>query len=231
MIMKKTKSQMGESRYSWLYSLHHFSFADYFSEENMGVGALRVLNDDIIDPHSGFDTHPHSNMEILTYVLDGAITHEDSIHREKKRVTRGSVQYMSAGTGVSHSEKNEEDIPARIAQVWIIPDKRGYAPVYGQQDFPWEERVDKLLLIASGKEASPIKIQQDVNIYALYLKEGKTLSFSPKSGYMYYIALFEGETRVGEIELKRGEALVGDENIQFRALSASHMLIFEILKV
>lgn len=230
MIRKKLKSEMGESRYSWLYSLHHFSFGDYYSEENMGIGSLRVLNDDIIAPHSGFETHPHNNMEILTYVIDGSITHEDSIHREKKKVNKGSVQYMSAGTGIYHSEKNEEDTPIRIAQFWIIPDKKGYTPVYGQKDFQWEERVDRFLLIASGKENAPIKIQQDVNVYALYLNAEKKISFSPKEGYGYYIAFFEGEAKIGEMTFKSHEALIGDEVGEMYSVSNSHMIIFEIKK-
>ncbi|MGL6169059.1 MAG: pirin family protein [Fusobacteriaceae bacterium] len=231
MLKQKKQSDMGESKYSWLYSLHHFSFGDYYSEKNMGIGSLCVLNDDIIDSHRGFETHPHKNMEILTYVLDGTLTHEDSIHREKKRVGRGSVQYMSAGTGISHSESNDENFPARIAQFWIIPDKKGYTPVYGQKYFKWEDRVDKLLLLASGMEKSPIKIQQNVNIYALYLNEGKNMNFNPKKGYQYYIAFFEGEAQIGEMHLKSREALIGDENIEINALSNSHMLIFEISKI
>ncbi|MCX3066007.1 pirin family protein [Cetobacterium somerae] len=230
MIIKKLKSHMGETKYDWLYSVHHFSFGDYYDSNNLGVGPLRVINDDIIAPHTGFEMHPHKNMEILTYILEGAITHKDSIHNEKMKVEKGSVQYMSAGTGVAHSEINEEDIETRLAQVWIIPDKSDYEPKYGQVNFKWEDRINKFLLIASGVKEAPIKINQNVNMYALYLEKGKKIKFSPEKGYGYYIAFFQGKTQVDELIIEKYEAIMGDENIEMTSLEDSHMLIFEIKK-
>lgn len=230
MLIKKLKSHMGESKFDWLYSVHHFSFGEYYDSHNLGVGPLRVINDDIIAPHTGFETHPHKNMEILTYILEGAITHKDSIQNKKQKVEKGSVQYMSAGTGVSHSEINEENTEARLAQIWIIPDKNDYEPKYGQVNFNWEERVNKLLLIASGEKEAPIKINQSINIYALYLEEGKEIEFSPKKGYGYYIAFFQGKIKVSDLIAEKYEAIMGDEDIKMISLENAHMLIFEIMK-
>lgn len=230
MLIKKFKSHMGESRYDWLYSVHHFSFAEYYDSNNLGIGPLRVINDDIIASHTGFETHPHKNMEILTYILKGVITHKDSINNESKKVAKGSVQYMSAGSGVSHSEFNEEDESVEIAQIWIIPNKMDYEPNYGQVDFKWEDRVNKFLLIASGEKEAPIKINQNINIFALYLEKDKKIKFSPKKGFGYYIAFFEGETEIDGLLGKRYEAIMGDEEIEIKSLENSHMLIFEIKK-
>ncbi len=230
MLIEKLKSQMGESKYDWLYSVHHFSFGDYYDSNNLGVGPLRVINDDIIAPHTGFEMHPHKNMEILTYILEGAITHKDSIHSKKMKVEKGSVQYMSAGTGVSHSETNEENRETRLVQIWIIPDKDGYEPKYGQVNFKWEDRVNKFLLIASGTKEAPIKINQNVNMYALYLEKDRKINFSPETGYGYYIAFFQGRTKITGFTSEKYEAIMGDEEIEMTALEDSHMLIFEIKK-
>lgn len=230
MLIKKLKSHMGESKFDWLYSVHHFSFGEYYDSHNLGVGPLRVINDDIIAPHTGFETHPHKDMEILTYILEGAITHRDSIHNEKKKVEKGSVQYMSAGTGVSHSEINEENTETRLAQIWIIPDRNGYEPKYGQIDFKWEDRINKFLLIASGEKKAPIKINQSVNIYALYLEKNKKIKFSPQKGYGYYIAFFQGKTEISDLVAEKYEAIMGDESIEIHSLEDTHMLIFEIKK-
>ena len=231
MILKKLKSHMGISNHSWLYSVHHFSFAEYYDINNMGIGPLRVINDDIIAPHKGFDTHPHRDMEILTYIIEGAITHKDSIHNKKRKVGKGAVQYMSAGTGVAHSEVNEEDTPTRLAQIWVIPDKNGYTPAYGQIDFKWEDRINKLLHIASGNEnEAPIKINQDINIYTLVLEKNKTLDFTPKPNFGYYIAFFDGIGVANSIEAEKYEAIIGDEPLKLISKADWHMIIFEIKK-
>lgn len=137
---------------------------------------------------------------------------------------------MSAGSGVSHSEFNEEDESVEIAQIWIIPNKMDYEPNYGQVDFKWEDRVNKFLLIASGEKEAPIKINQNINIFALYLEKDKKIKFSPKKGFGYYIAFFEGETEIDGLLGKRYEAIMGDEEIEIKSLENSHMLIFEIKK-
>ncbi|MGL4567366.1 MAG: pirin family protein [Fusobacteriaceae bacterium] len=230
MLIKKLKSQMGESRYDWLYSLHHFSFADYYDPKNMGIGPLRVINDDVIAPHNGFPRHPHKNMEILTYILEGAITHQDSIHNKKMRVEKGAVQYMSAGTGVAHSEMNEENVGTRLAQIWVVPDKNNYEPVYGQVDFKWEERINKFLHIASGDNRAPIKINQEIDIYALYLQKDRKIDFVPEKGYEYYIAFFQGEAKVNNLNVEKYEAVIGDEKIELTAVSDIHIMLFHMKK-
>ena len=151
MIKKLDHRNMGRSCLSWLDSWFHFSFAEYYNPENMHYGALRVVNDDTIQPHTGFDTHPHRDMEIVTYVIDGALTHGDSM-QNVSTLKRGEIQYMSAGTGVFHSEKNNGDEILRLLQIWILPDCSGYAPQYGEVRIPWEARENMLLHIISGQK-------------------------------------------------------------------------------
>ena len=154
---------MGRGNTEWLKSIFHFSFADYYNPNNMNFGVLRVLNDDLINANSGFDTHPHKDMEIISYVVKGELTHGDSMENTSK-LYRGHVQYMSAGTGVTHSEYNHGKPTLRILQIWILPDKKGYRPNYGEHPFKWPERKNQWLHIFSGKDgAAPIKINQNFN--------------------------------------------------------------------
>lgn len=141
---------MGRSELGWLHSLFHFSFAEYYNPENIQFGTLRVVNDDQIEPGKGFDTHAHSNMEIISYVVDGVLTHRDSMNNQRE-LTRGQVQYMSAGTGITHSEYNLTEGISRFLQIWILPDKKGYQPNYGDYRFDWADRENKWLHIVSGE--------------------------------------------------------------------------------
>ena len=173
MLRKIDHRQMGKSNLGWLQSIFHFSFAEYYNPENINFGVLRVINDDQIAPGTGFGTHPHRDMEIISYVVDGSLTHADSMGNQRD-VKRGHIQYMSAGTGVLHSEHNRSTDPLRMLQIWILPDKQGYAPNYGDYLFEWEERKNKWLHMVSDKEGSaPVKINQDVNFYSLNLKREK----------------------------------------------------------
>ncbi|MFB0917501.1 MAG: pirin family protein, partial [Clostridiaceae bacterium] len=129
MIKRIDNTKMGRSNLGWLNSLFHFSFAEYYNPKNINFGVLRVVNDDLILSNTGFPTHPHRDMEIVSYVVNGALTHGDSMGN-KNTITRGHVQYMSAGTGVTHSEYNYSDETARFLQIWILPDKRGHLPQY-----------------------------------------------------------------------------------------------------
>lgn len=197
MIKKIDSGSMGRSRLGWLTSWFHFSFAEYYNPDNIHFGALRVINDDLIQPHTGFDTHPHSDMEIITYVIDGELTHGDSMSNTST-LKRGEVQYMSAGTGVFHSEKNEGGDPLRLLQIWILPDKAGYEPRYGEYRFPWEDRLDRWLPLVCGEAAAnenggaPIRIHQDMNLYAASLSPGSTLEFGVITGRQAYLVLAEG---------------------------------------
>ena len=160
---------MGRSDLGWLNSHFHFSFAEYYNPGNMNFGVMRVLNDDLIAPHTGFDTHPHHDMEIISYIVDGTLTHADSMGNEHE-LTRGEVQYMSAGTGVYHSEHNKGDTTTRILQIWILPDRQGHTPNYGELRFDWDARKGKWLHMVSSKAGTaPVKINQDSNFYSLFL--------------------------------------------------------------
>ena len=166
MLKKISKDTMHQSNLGWLESRFHFSFADYYNPKNMNFGVLRVLNDDILHPDTGFDMHPHKDMEIISYIVDGEITHKDSMGNERT-LHRGEVQYMSAGTGVYHSEyNNSKEKDLRLLQIWILPPKKGLEPIYGEELYTHSDRENKLLNIVSSKNGNAkVKIHQDVNCY------------------------------------------------------------------
>lgn len=223
---------MGKSDLGWLHSLFHFSFAEYYNPNNILFGALRVVNDDRVEPGSGFDTHPHKDMEIISYVVDGTLTHKDSMGNQRE-LTRGQVQYMSAGTGVFHSEFNLTDRPARFLQIWIFPDKDGHQPNYGDFRFTWEERENKWLHIVSGKEgAAPIKIHQDVDVHALSLEAGHEVEYPLRSGRQAYLIQIEGTGLVsGKALAPRDAAEITDEGrITLQATELSHYILLDMQK-
>ncbi|MBI2445504.1 pirin family protein [Candidatus Micrarchaeota archaeon] len=193
--------------HGWLQTFHSFSFADYYDPENLNWGALRVLNDDVVAPKRGFEPHPHRDMEILTYVLSGELTHEDSMSH-KGVVKPGCVQYMSAGTGVVHSEKNLGNAPLHLLQMWVVPDRRGHAPQYGQLDLAEDDRTDKLLLVASGtpSQNAPIRLHQDASFYIAKL-EKKTQTHAFGNGRLGFLFVASGQIRANDEALKTGDAV------------------------
>lgn len=196
MIRIVDSRKMGRSELGWLHSLFHFSFAEYYNPENIQFGTLRVVNDDQIEPGKGFDTHPHSNMEIISYVVDGVLTHRDSMNNQRE-LTRGQVQYMSAGTGITHSEYNLTEGISRFLQIWILPDKKGYQPNYGDYRFDWADRENKWLHIVSGEGGdAPVKIHQDMDIFVLSLDAGRELDYTSKDGRQAYLIQIEGTGQV-----------------------------------
>ncbi|GHU62490.1 hypothetical protein AGMMS49983_04030 [Clostridia bacterium] len=227
---------MGRGVHGWLDSHFHFSFAEYFDPRNIQFGALRVINDDLVKAGNGFSTHPHENMEIISYVVDGELTHGDSMGNQQT-LTRGQVQYMSAGRGVQHSEHNLGSDTLRFLQVWIFPDKNGYEPNYGDYRFDFEERVNQWLPIATWTEnkesQAPIKIRQDVNVYATYLKAGETARFSVGDGRQAYLVLIEGEADVnGVVDLGARDALeiVEEDVVLTTAKEDAHIFLVEMKK-
>lgn len=221
---------MGRSQLGWLDSWFHFSFAEYYNPNNLRFGALRVINDDLIAPRTGFDTHPHADMEIVTYVVDGVLTHADSM-QNKRTLRRGQVQYMSAGTGVLHSEMNETDEALRLLQIWILPDRRGYTPRYGDVALLWEPRVDRWLQIASGEVGeAPVHLRQDMRIFAAEITETKTLRYPLQRDRQAYLVLIEGAARIGDISLTQRDALeiASEETVAIEALPTAHVLLFEM---
>jgi redox-sensitive bicupin YhaK (pirin superfamily) len=230
-LKKMSKSNMYNSNLGWLESRFHFSFANYYDFHNMNFGVLRVLNDDIIHPQGGFPTHPHKDMEIISYVIDGEITHQDSMGNAE-RLKRGEVQYMSAGTGIEHSEFNlhkSEDL--RLLQMWILPPKYGVIPIYGSHFYKENERKDKLLNIVSSQNGeAKVKIHQDVNIYVSELTKNKILKHSINHNRQIYFVQIEGSSLVNGEELHYGDAfsVVNDKKLNIKALTQSHFLFIEM---
>lgn len=234
MLKKLPKEKMGTSNLGWLESRFHFSFADYRNPNNMNFGVLRVLNDDIIHANSGFDTHPHSNMEIISYIVNGEITHKDSMGNSET-LKRGEVQYLSAGDGIYHSEHNlHKTLDLRLLQIWIVPPKQGLQRLYGSKRFKEIDRKNKLLNIVSGQEGNAdIKIYQDINIYVSQLEANKTLDFNIKKDRQVYFVQIEGSSQIKDIILNNGDALeiVDLEKLAIKALENSHFLFIEMKKV
>jgi redox-sensitive bicupin YhaK (pirin superfamily) len=230
MLRKIDHEKMGKSDLGWLKSLFHFSFAEYFNPDNMGFGVLRVINDDLIAPNNGFDMHPHKDMEIISYAIDGELTHGDSMGN-KQTITRGEVQYMSAGTGVYHSEHNRGDKVARLLQIWIHPDRKGHTPNYGDFRFKWEDRENKWLHIVSPINGDAIvKINQDANINVLALDKGKEIGFAVGTGRQAYLVQIEGSSSVNGVELKMRDALeITEEDIIIKATETSHFLVIDMM--
>ncbi|GAA0121900.1 MULTISPECIES: pirin family protein [Clostridium] len=231
MLRKIESKNMGNSNLGWLKSKFHFSFAEYYNPDNINFGVLRVINDDLVQPNTGFDTHPHRDMEIISYVVNGELTHGDSMGN-KNTITRGHVQYMSAGTGVYHSEHNFGKDTLRLLQIWIFPDEKGYRPNYGDYRFNWDDRKDKWLHIVSSKDGdAQIKINQDMNIYSIELQKGKEISFPVKEGRQAYLVQIEGTSTVNEIELNERDGMeIVEEDILIKAKETSHILILEMKK-
>ena len=225
---------MGRSFIGWLDSHFHFSFADYYNPDNINFGALRVVNDDMVQPGTGFDTHPHSDMEIISYVIDGELTHADSM-RNKQTLTRGQVQYMSAGTGVLHSKHNFGDAMLRFLQIWIFPDKKGLAPNYGDHRFNIEDRIDAWLPIATSvnntESKAPIRIHQDINAYATVLPNGKSIDFKVGKGRQAYLVMIEGSADINgvKVDMRDGMEIV-EENITIKPDDMAHVLVIEMAK-
>ncbi|MFV0247250.1 MAG: pirin family protein [Mycoplasmatales bacterium] len=231
MLNKIDHNIMGKGDRGWLRSIFHFSFADYYNKDNIHFGPLRVINDDYVDPGTGFDFHPHDNMEIISYIIDGSISHEDTMGNIKE-VSSGDIQYMSAGTGLRHKEYNYGTEVLRLLQIWIMPDKKGYTPNYGDLKLNWEDRVNKFLHIVSPHSGNgKIKINQDANIYATNLNKGKELEFNVSEGRIAYIVQIEGETSYNNVTLNKHDGLeVMEEDLLLKAKEDSHILIIEMNK-
>jgi redox-sensitive bicupin YhaK (pirin superfamily) len=231
MIRYIDSKKMGRGLHGWLDSHFHFSFAEYYNPSNMQFGDLRVLNDDIVQPGTGFDTHPHRDMEIISYVVNGSLTHKDSMGNEHT-LTRGQVQYMSAGTGVFHSEYNRSAELLRFLQIWILPDGKGYEPNYGDYRFKEEDRYERWLPIASGfgygKDAAPVKIHADIHMFASMLPAGETITFPVEDGRQAYLVLVEGQAKVDDVTLGMRDAMeVVEEDIRIKAVAPSHFVLIE----
>ena len=218
---------LGGEDHGWLNARHHFSFAGYRNPERMCHGELLVINDDRIAPKTGFDTHGHRDMEIITYVRKGAITHEDD-KGNKGRTTAGNVQVMSAGSGIRHSEHNMEDEETNIFQIWILPRSQGIEPRWDAAEFPKQAVSDKLTLLVSGDGKAPLTIHQDASIHAGILDAGTSLAH-PVNGKAY-VLISDGEASVGGTSGTKGDGfeIAGEKSVTIEAGSRSEVLVIEV---
>src|SRR2546421_8931686 len=202
MIERRPFEKLGGARYDWLNTKHHFSFADYFDPQRMSWGALRVWNDDEIAPDTGFPPHPHADMEIITYVRQGAITHQDSLGN-KGRTEAGDVQVMSAGTGIRHSEYNLEPSTTRIFQIWILPTSRGKAASWGAKPFPKGDRSGRFITLASCDpgDGDALPIRTDARVLGATLKAGETAEYRLGGQRHGYLVAAKGTVEVNGVAL------------------------------
>ena len=215
MIDRRPFDKLGGADHGWLKAKHHFSFASYYDPRNMNWGSLRVWNDDEIAPNTGFPPHPHSDMEIITYVRDGAITHLDSLGN-KGRTVAGDVQVMSAGTGIRHSEYNLEPETTRIFQIWIQPKTFGAAPSWGAKPFPKGDRSGKFVTLASGfaDDADALPIRTDARVLGATLKAGESTTYALGKDRSGYLVPAVGSVEVNGVKLNaRDGAGIKDEDV------------------
>ena len=215
MIDKRPFAALGGADHGWLKARHHFSFADYYDPARMHWGALRVWNDDEIAPNTGFPPHPHADMEIITYVRQGAISHKDSLGNEG-RTEAGDVQVMSAGSGIRHAEYNLEPETTRIFQIWIQPSSHGGAPSWGARPFPKSDRAGRFVTLASGMagDDGALPIRTDARVAGATLKAGETTEYALGSGRHAYLVPAVGAVEVNGVRLDaRDGAAVRDEPV------------------
>jgi redox-sensitive bicupin YhaK (pirin superfamily) len=229
MIELRPFASLGAANHGWLDAHHHFSFADYHDPARTNWGQLRVWNDDIIAPRSGFPPHPHRDMEIITYVRKGAITHQDNLGNTG-RTEAGDVQVMSAGTGVTHAEYNQEDESTQIFQIWIIPDQRGGEPAWGARPFPKDDRHGRFVALASGmadEEALPIRTE--ARVLGATVKAGESVVYDTSPDRHLYLVPATGKVRIGELEVnaRDGAAITGLKQIEVTALEDSELVLVD----
>lgn len=221
----------GYADHGWLRSFHTFSFADYYAPAHMGFRALRVINEDRVEGGRGFGTHPHRDMEIISYVLSGELQHRDSMGTGSI-IRPGDVQRMSAGTGVTHSELNASaDEPVHLLQIWLLPDERGYPPSYEQKHFTEQDRQGTLRLVASkdGSEGS-LTIRQDARLFAGLLAPGERVSHVLPQGRYAWLHVARGKVEVGGETLSAGDAAAFEKGgeIAITGADPSEILLFDL---
>ncbi len=226
MIERRPFSSLGGANHGWLDAKHHFSFASYHDAQRMGWGALRVWNDDTIASNTGFPPHPHADMEIITYVRDGAITHQDNLGNHG-RTEAGDVQVMSAGSGIQHAEYNREPGTTRIFQIWIIPDSRGGAPTWGAKPFPKGERAGRFVTLASGQpgDDDALPIRADARVLGLTLAAGQSADYAFGANRYGYLVPAKGAVEVN------GQRVDARDGLAIRDEAALHVVALEDAEV
>lgn len=230
MIERRPFEQLGGANHGWLDAKHHFSFAGYHDPARMGWGALRVWNDDTIAPGTGFPPHGHADMEIITYVREGAITHQDNLGNQG-RTEAGDVQVMSAGSGIRHAEYNQEPGTTRIFQIWIMPDEHGQPPSWGAKPFPKGDRSGHFVALASGlpgdEEALPIRAR--ARVLGATLKAGESTQYTLGPGRKAYLVPAQGEVEVDGVTLaaRDGAAISGVASFRVTAQSDAELVLVD----
>jgi redox-sensitive bicupin YhaK (pirin superfamily) len=230
MIEHRPFDGLGGANHGWLKAKHHFSFADYRDPKRMNWGSLRVWNDDEIAPKSGFPPHPHADMEIITYVREGAITHEDNLGN-RGRTEAGDVQVMSAGTGIAHAEYNLESDTTKIFQIWILPTSRGRAPSWGAKPFPKGERSGRFVTLASGYEndGDALPIRTDARVLGATLKAGETAEYKLGPERHAYLVPSKGVVEINgvRIGMRDGAAIRDEPSLRVTALEDAELVLVD----
>ncbi len=231
MINIRKSNERGHANHGWLDSHFTFSFADYFDLEHVQFRTLRVMNDDRVAGGGGFPTHPHRDMEIVTYVLEGALEHKDSMGNGSV-IQPGDVQYMSAGTGVRHSEFNASKTePVHLYQIWMLPEKQGLNPAYDQKNFSEEEKRGKLRLVASpdGRDGS-VKIRQNNELYATMIDSGETVKHELKKDRHAYVQVARGSITLNgtKLDVGDGAAISAEKALELVGVKKAEVLLFDL---
>ena len=231
MIKLRRSSDRGHTKLNWLDSRHTFSFGDYYDRQHMGFSELRVINEDRVIAGAGFPTHSHRDMEIITYVLEGALAHKDSTGASSV-IRAGDVQRMSAGTGISHSEYNaSQNEPVHFLQIWIIPEQTGLKPGYEQRAFKLEKNSAKWVLVAARNDRDgAVKVHQDVELYLAAISNGQQLSYRLKPGRQAWLQVTRGAAALNGTPLDAGDgaAVSQDHLLQLAASGDTEVLLFDL---
>lgn len=223
--------QRGRAEHGWLHANFSFSFSEYYNPFRMGFGDLRVLNDDIIEPHTGFGMHPHHDMEIITIILEGELSHEDS-YGHKGSIKRGEIQYMRAGSGIMHSEYNHGDVPINSFQIWIKPKLKKVKPYYEQRSFgDFDDKNRLVKLVSPDGSDNSMPINQDAYIYSAHIQNGQSIKLHeiPNDvGFLVFVV--EGHIEVGGVELHRRDEvqIVSEKGVTIKGLEDAHIIVFEV---
>ncbi|MGH8158133.1 MAG: pirin family protein [Rhodanobacter sp.] len=231
MIERRPFDSLGGADHGWLNAKHHFSFAGYHDPKRMGWGALRVWNDDTIAAQSGFPPHPHADMEIITYVREGAISHRDSLGNAG-RTAAGDVQVMSAGSGITHSEFNLESGTTRIFQIWIIPDQQGKPPSWGERSFPVGDRSGRFVALASGfkEDTDALPLRTDARVLGATLKAGEATEYAMAPGRYGYLVPAKGSVELNGMNLdaRDGAAIRDEAVLRVTALEDAELVLVDV---
>jgi redox-sensitive bicupin YhaK (pirin superfamily) len=230
MIERRPFDRLAGDDHGWLKAKHHFSFGRHHDPDNMGLGALRIWNDDEIAPNTGFPAHPHANMEIITYVREGAITHQDNLGNTGRTVA-GDVQVMSAGSGIRHSEYNMELAPTKIFQIWIVPDETGGQPAWGAKPFPKADRSGRFVILASGfaADSEALRIRAQARVLGAALKAGETAEYRFGAERSGYLVPSSGAVEINgvRIEARDGAAIRKEAVVTVTALEDSEIVLVD----